>query len=216
MTGQNQNCIWVGIGIDVSEETELNRVVVEMNNLLAEKYGASKDFTGSNHPHLNLYDLSVPIENLELIIEKVREISEINKGFEVEIGEVNYFPFGLFFLEISKNDALNKLHKRIVEELVKLKGKCIDEDYLAPYRKYSERQKEVLMQYGNPHVLDQFQPHITIGHVKNQQDKLDTICKELSKFAPMTKLKIESVHIVTDGEKDNRTLGKFDLILVGQ
>lgn len=211
----NQNCLWIGIGIDVSEGTELNRTVVKMNNLLAEKYGANKDFAESNHPHLNLYDLSVPRGNLELIIRKVREISESQKSFEVGIKKVNYFPFGLFFLEINKNDALDGLHKRVIEEIAKLKGECIDEDYLAPHRKYSEKQKELLIQYGNPYVLDQFQPHITIGHVRNQSDKLDMICKELNRSVLMAKFKIESLYIVADGGKNNKTLGRFDLISMG-
>lgn len=209
----NQNCIWIGIGIDVPED--IQRIVVRMNDLLADKYGANKYFSENKHPHLNLYDLNVPRKNLELIVDKVRKISESQEKFEVEIEKVNYFPFGVFFLGIRMNNILNGLHKRMVEEVVQLKDECINEDYLAPHRQYSEKQKESLMQYGNPHVLDQFQPHITIGHVSNQHSKIDAIYKELNDFVLMTKFKIERVHIVTDGEKNNKTLGKFDLIPVG-
>ncbi len=211
----NQNCVWIGISVDI-EKLELRRDIVEMNNLLVGEYGANKSFAGGECPHLNLYDLSVPRENLELIVKKVKEMTESQKIFEIEMGKVNYFPFGLFFLEIKMNVILNGMHKKIVEEIVKLKGSCIDEDYLAPHRQYSKRQKELLMQYGNPYVLDQFQPHITVGHTRNQQDKLDAICKELSKIAPMTNFRVESVHIVTDGEKDNKKKNASRILLAGE
>lgn len=214
MTEQNQNCIWAGIGIDIPEGSEIYQKIIEMNNLLIDKYGARKDYTGSECPHLNLYDLSVPNGNAKLIVEKIRQISEEQRSFTAKIKRVNYFHFGLFFMEIEKNDMLVELHERIVGEVVKLKDTCIDEDYLAPHRKYNARQKELLMEYGNPHVLDQFQPHITIGHVKNQENKLNEILDGLNKFIPMIELRIDNVHIVTGDGKNKKTLGKFNLVRV--
>jgi len=199
----------------VPEESEIYRKIVQMNDLLAMKYDAKKDFAGSEHPHLNLYDLSAPNENVKLIAERVKTISENQKSFSIKIKGINYFHFGLIFLEIEKNDVLTKLHEKVVEDVVKLKGSCIDEDYLAPHRKYTARQKELLMQYGNPHVLDQFQPHITIGHVRNQGSKLHEISGELNKLILMAEFVIDNVHVVTGEEKDRQTLGKFKLIRVG-
>ena len=215
MAEQNQNCTWVGIGTDVSGESEIYRKIIETNDLLVTKYGAKKDFAGSEHPHLNLYDLSVPNENVELIAKKIKQISEEQRSFEAKVKGINYFHFGMIFLEVEKSDTLAKLHENIVEEVVKLKGDCIDENYLAPHRQYSKRQKELLMQYGNPHVLDQFQPHITIGHIRNQENKLSEISKELNKLISVTEFKIDVVHIVESNGKDNKTLGRFDLIREG-
>src|SRR3989344_7973333 len=140
MTEQNQNCIWMGIGIDIPEGSEIYRRIIEMNDLLVEKYDSKKDFAGSEHPHLNIYDLSVPRENTKLITERVKTISENQRSFTATIKGVDYFSFGLIFLEVEKNDILKKLHKKIVGDVVKLKGDCIDNDYLSPHRKYSAKQ----------------------------------------------------------------------------
>ncbi len=211
MVEQNQNCIWIGIGVDVLEGSGLYGRIIEMNCLLVEKYGAEKNFAGSEHPHLNLYDLSVPKENVELITESIKSISEEQRSFTVKIRGINYFHFGLVFLEVEKNDTLGKLHGKIVEDVVKLKGDCIVNDYLAPHRKYNAKQKELLMQYGNPHILDQFQPHITIGHIRNQENKLKAIQEELNKLITVTEFKIDNVHIVAENEKSKETLGRFNL-----
>ncbi|MEW5805314.1 MAG: 2'-5' RNA ligase family protein [Patescibacteria group bacterium] len=212
MVKQNQNCIWVGIGIEVPMGSQICREIIKANNLLVDKYRAKKGFSGSKHPHLNLYDLSVPNENIRLIAEKLKGISKTQKSFTVKIEDINYFHFGLIFLKIEKSDALVKLHEKIVEEVAKLKSGCIDADYLTPHRKYTARQKEMLMRYGNPFVLDQFQPHITIGHVKNQEDKLDKIRKRLRELISMTEIKIYNIHFVAGNEKDKLMLGKFNLI----
>lgn len=212
MTDQKQNCVWIGIGADISEGMDLCRTINKVNNSLVEKYEAKRDFTGSEYPHLNLYDLSVAKPNLKIISEKIKKIAENQKSFIVRVKEVDYFPFGLFFLGVGKSSELKNLHRKIVEEIVKLKGECIDEDYLAPHRKYNQRQKELLVEYGNPHVLDQFQPHITIGHVKNQEDKLSSIQKELNKTIKITEFRINNLHITVGDGKNYKTLGKFNLI----
>lgn len=213
MSGKNtQNCVWIGIGVDISEGTELYQGVVKMNSLLIGKYGAEGGFAGSEHPHLNLYDLSVPRENLKAIVERVKEVVSTQKNFAVKIGAIRRFSFGLFFLEINNNSGLKKLHRKIVEEVVKLRGECIDKDYLAPYRKYTKRQKELLIKYGNPYVLDQFQPHITIGHVRNTKNNLMAIQEELNRLIPMTELRVDNVHVVAENKKSKKTLGKFSLM----
>jgi hypothetical protein len=111
---------------------------------------------------------------------------------------------------VQKSKQLELLHKNIVKEIVALKGECIDKDYLSPNRKYTKRQKELLMKYGNPFVLDQFQPHITIGNIfdKNQ---LKNICKELNLQLKYQEFEIESIHITVENN-GLKTTKKIKLI----
>ncbi len=198
MNANELNCIWIGVGSDVTKETPLYADCLRMGDVLKIKYGSQLDLSGKDAPHLNFYDLSLPAENLERAAAGLEKLASEQKVFAVKIKSVGYFPFGIFFLEIEKNGELFKLHRHIVEEIVQLKGSCIDPDYLEPHRKYAERRKEILQQYGNPHVLDQFQPHITIGHVKNSHYDFEEIKRELVKLLTAKDWKIDNIHVATD------------------
>lgn len=202
---ENESCIWIGVGTDIPKESALYHTVKDANGLLVKKYNGKDGFAGSECPHLNLYDLSVPKENVNSIIEKIKEIAKEQRSFTVKTGKVNYFPFGLFFLEIEESQDLLNLHKKIVEQIVTLNGGCIDKDYLAPHRKYTQKQRDTLMKYGNPYVLDQFQPHITVGFVRNHENKLAEICKELNSLVQSQEFHVNTVHIVA-GEGKEKTM----------
>lgn len=209
MKRQAVNCIWVGIGISIQENKELYCIIKKLEKILAARYKIKI----SNDPHINLYDLSIPEENIENTVEKIKAIANIQKKFIVEIGKVNCFLFGLFFLEINENKELKNIHDKIVKEIVKLKGCCIDEDYLIPDRKYNERQKQLLMDFGNPYVLDQFKPHVTIGYVGNQKGKLREAELELNGLIGASKkLIVDNLHIVAGWGENKRTVAEFKLL----
>ena len=199
---KKEECIWIGIGFDILKKSELYYDIIEVNKILVKKYGSKTDLN-KNYPHLNLYDLSIPKENLKEIILKIKTILINQKSFIIKIKKVNYFPFGIVFLEIEQNKELEKLHKKIVREVSKLNGKCIDKDYLAPHRTYTKKQKELLIRYGNPFVLDQFKPHITIGFVNNQKDILINICRELNTYIKSNKFQVDCIQVVS-GEKHKK------------
>ncbi len=202
----SKDCIWIGIGIDLPKQSNVYRDVVKFNKQLVKNYGIKKDF----YPHLNIYDLSVPKDNLKAIIKKLKAFVSAQKSFKIKIGKINSFSFGIIFLEVNKSKQLELLHKNIVKEVAVLKGECIDKDYLSPNRKYTKRQKELLIAYGNPFVFDQFQPHITIGNIfdKNQ---LKSICKELNSQLKFQEFVIDSIHITIENN-GSKTTKKIKLI----
>lgn len=211
MAKQKQSCTWIGIGSDVTEGTDIYHKIIEADNLLANKYGTEDNFIIGRRPHLNLYDLSVPSNSIELIVGKMKLISETQKRFTVKARGVSYFHFGIVFLVIKKSKVLTKLHKKAIGEVSGLRGGCIDEDYLALNGEYTKKQKKLLIEHGNPYVLDQFFPHITIGYVKNKREKLGDIRKELDKLIPKSEIQINNIHIVSGDGKEKKTIKRFNL-----
>jgi len=205
MSTENENCIWIGIGTNL-KDGPLCDSIKDANNLLVKEYNAKSGFAGSEYPHLNLYDLGVPTDSIDSISKILKEIVADQGSFTLKTGAINYFPFGLFYLEVEENAELINLQKKIVERIVTLKGACIYKDYLAPHRKYSEAQKDSLMKYGNPHVLDQFRPHITIGFVDHKKNDLNKI-REIIHIEPQ-KFYINNIHL-TVGDGDQRTIEVF-------
>ncbi len=196
---------WIGIGVDLPKQSNIYRDIVKFNKLLVKNYGIKKDF----YPHLNIYDLSVPKDNMKAIVKKLKAFVSTQKSFKIKTGKINSFSFGAIFLEVNKSKQLESLHKNIVKEILVFKGEYIDKDYLSPNRKYTKRQKELLMTYGNPFVLDQFQPHITIGNIFDKK-QLKNICKELNSQLKSQEFVIESVHITIEN-KGSKTTKKIKL-----
>jgi 2'-5' RNA ligase len=204
---ENKTCVWIGIGANIPETSRLGEAIGAAHALLRKKYDSRPGFSGSSRSHLNLYDLSVPRQNLKAVVETVKMIAAAQKSFTLRTGEVDYFPFGLFFVETLKNSKLIVLHKKLVAQVSALKGDCIDPDYLEPRRKYSVEQKRILMRYGNPHVLDFFHPHITIGQVNS--GNLKSIKKELNGLFGEEKLIMDHLRITIENKAGKKVTKRF-------
>ena len=204
-------CVWIGIGVEIKEETSLYKECLKINRLLSDEYGAQINFSDNQVPHLNIYDLSIPEENISSVTNVLATIVDSLRKFSIKINMVGHFPFGLFFLEIENNNILKSLHAQIVNAVNPLREDCVDPDYLQPHRKYTNQQKEYLDQYGNPHVLELFKPHITLGHIKRRTD-LDFIEKKLGPIQIIREFEVNNVTLVTeDALGKNKTLMRFDL-----
>lgn len=203
--------MWIGIGADIDSESDLFKTCREMNQILAAKYGARQGFSGSEHSHLNLYDLSVPEENLDQINEALMQTCTSEKKITLEVEKLDYFPFGTFFLKVRDNRQLSELHKRIVTAVSNLKGECLDPDYKSRESGYDSQQRELFYQYGNPFVLDRFMPHISVGHIRVSAEKLEEAKGELEKTSWSNEFKISSIHFIVERNGSHEGIYKFQL-----
>src|SRR5262249_17999723 len=158
------NCSWIGIGIELphllSEQSiKINKEILAINP-------DSYEFSPSNRPHLNLYDLDVPESKISEIIISLGDVLKDKASFEVKILNINYFQFGAIFLELERHPALLDLHSAIVLAVAPYRGNCMCKDYLQPWRKYTQEQEKLLNAYGNPFVLNEFHPHISLGFIR--------------------------------------------------
>jgi len=190
------HCIWIGIGVDIKKKDNLYKEWTSINKILSNGSANTLSFSENRLAHLNLYDLDIPKDNLNKIQEELNKIATQMKSFGVPIKAVRHFPFGLFYIEVEKSKPLLKLHKTIVEKISPLKADCICQDYLEPHRKYNQTQKLMLKKYGNPHVLSQFSPHITLSFTKNKN--LQSIQKEARIKLTENTLRVDDFHVVTE------------------
>jgi len=203
-------CVWIGIGVEIKKGTNLYKECLEINGFFSREHGSKIIFSDNEVPHLNIYDLSVPEENISSISQALRSIVDNQGKFTVKINSIGHFPFGLFFLEVENNNILKDLHTQIVGAINPLRGDCIDPDYSQPHRKYTTQQKESLNQYGNPHVLELFKPHITLGHIKDNVD-LNVIEKKLESIRMINEFDIDNITLVAENVSgQNKTLARFD------
>ena len=94
MNNNNKDNVWIGIGINFFQNTTEYSNFQKVNNFLVDKFGSKYVFNPvTNQPHLNLYDIDVPRENLKSIEKELDIISKQFSVFVVNTKGVNYFPF---------------------------------------------------------------------------------------------------------------------------
>ncbi len=203
------NCSWIGIGVELP--SLLTQQCISVNNEISLVNPASYKFSQNNRPHLNLYDLDVPERNISEITSALNNVLSDTPSFEVKILKIGYFQFGAIFLEVEKHPLLLHLHNIVVSTVYKYKGNCVCKDYLQPWRKHTLGQTEMLEKYGNPFVLKEFQPHISVGFIKASEETLNAHVEDLNKYINISSFKIENISLVDDAEKGHNALAAFNL-----
>src|SRR5687768_1639396 len=85
------------------------------------------DFTldGINFiPHITIYSPEFPEENLEIILEKVSEVTKNSDSFTLNFKEI-ILEEDFVMLDFNENSTLSKLHSDIVKELNPLRGNAL-------------------------------------------------------------------------------------------
>lgn len=197
-----EECVWIGIGINITPSDHNYGELLKLNTFLVEKYGSTFIFDPkTNQPHINLYDLDVPKDNLEHIERVLQEIVKDSKSFRIEFDKIDSFKHGTIFISCKTNHDLEQLEKQVVENVVQYKGDCRTEDYWQPWRGHNERQIANRDKYGNPHVLDTFLPHITIGFIRGGQNKLEEVVREANQRSTIKQIHCGNLDLVAHDQQ---------------
>ncbi len=198
------NITWAGVGLNFSADDPGYQELIEINELLINRYGSTFRFDpASNPPHINLYDFDLPKKNLEELCSRLQEAAEQSPRFLVELGEIKYFDHGTIYIGCELSLEMKALEAMVVEQLNPLREGCRTEEYWQVHRKYTEGQKEQREKYGNPHVLETFYPHLTIGFLNGQKSDLDRLVDELNKNFSLKHIPINHIDLVTKDNESN-------------
>ena len=192
MTVKHTDCVWIGIGIDITPSDNIFSQLTKLNSQLNQEFGSSYNLE-LNPLHINLYDLDIPEDSLEKAGEVLREVTHKSNIFSIKLGKVSFFEHGSIFVMCELNELLKTFDREIVEAIVSFKGTCKTEEYWEPWRQYTEQQKIYREQYGNPHILDAFIPHITVGYVKKEKTELERITNQLSEKFEASEFKVKQI-----------------------
>jgi 2'-5' RNA ligase len=205
----SKECVWIGVGIDIKPEDSYYPEIVKLSEILKQQYGSNYEFSTSNPPHINLYDIDIPKTNLEKASRSLERIAEKWKHFSVKLASIDFFKHRAVYIQCELSNPLRQLEKEIVEALADYREGCRTEDYWQPWREYNQPQINNRNKYGNPHVLDTFTPHITLGCVKT---KLSQAVQETKRFFVPTELSVKQIDMViqnSNGEFIAREHFKF-------
>lgn len=212
MENNNSKCVWIGIGVELTNSQSIYSDCILINKYLFNKKITSSHYSKDEPPHLNLYDLDIKTNNFSQSKIILKNILKDRKSFYVKVKSIEYFPFGLFFIELEKNHELIQLHELVVKNISELKGNCVNPSYLEPHRSYNSEQKLMLNSFGNPHVLQQFRPHITLGFITDKKADLDAVKKKLNGMLKTDKIKVDKITLVTENNAGRKILEVVELI----
>ena len=170
---------WTGVGLDILPDEAAYEEIIGLNELIRTHTLYSFDPT-NNPPHINLYDFDFPLESIEKIASSLEAISHKHQPLTLAVTGVHYFPHGSIYLGFAPTESLLDLETEVVETLNPIREGCRTDVYWQPWRKQTEAQAVNLEKYGNPHVLDTFVPHLTIGFIKDRPEVLESICDNLT------------------------------------
>lgn len=205
----NNDCVWIGIGINIKSGDEGYEEFIKLNNDLVQNYGSTFVFDAeTNQPHINLYDLDIPKANLGNIESELQEIASQFNPFSVQLNNTTFFDHGTIFVACELNSELKRLEEKVVKNIVDFKGSCRTEDYSQPWRKYTEEQILNREKYGNPYVLNTFTPHITVGFVKTKPVELQTVSLDVNEKFSFEKLYCDHLDLVVHGNLGELTYSK--------
>ena len=195
--------VWVGIGVNFMPADVGYKEFADANRLLVDKYGSTFGFDPKvNQPHVNLYDVDIPVTNLADVEVAIQQIAENTIPFDIELSGIKSFEFGSIYVACKQSEQLARLGEEIVTRITDFRDGCKAKDYWQPWRKLTEEQKKNREKYGNPFVLTTFLPHISVGFVKRDAFGLEKIVSEIDSGFNLERFTCDRLDLVVHGEKD--------------
>lgn len=134
-------------------------------------------------PHATIYQAQYPVENYEKVREKISEVAKSTKPMELHMKDYEMHAGVYAWWNISKTKELNRLHYGLLELSGLRNGLLlpfIRED-MTGYKaggEFDGTQKRNVEKYGAVVVAESFQPHVTLGNLK-QKSTTDEMRKAL-------------------------------------
>lgn len=149
-------------------EGEQQDELVRLSSAAAQRFPALFTLDDRHLPHLTLYQSVFPLAHKMQTYECLQSCAAHTKSFNVVLHDFSEFRGALFY-DAEKDDSLMSLHQHIVTSLNPLReGLLTDEcrKFLHDSSLSSKEQKNV-MNYGNPFVLEQYRPHVTLTKLRD-------------------------------------------------
>lgn len=138
-------------------------LVPEDKDLTSFREALNLEKTDKIGPHITLYIFETQEKNKEEIKRKADSISEEFLPIEINAQGVDLSKYGTLRLLVEKHQKLQKFHEKLVKSLAKFRDKDAFSKAKKFYDEFSPEEQELIDKYGRPNLLQNFEPHITLG-----------------------------------------------------
>ncbi len=127
-------------------------------------------------PHVSLYQLPCPTTNYAGLKAEARRVAERTAPFRVETEGYEVRSSGFVWWKVKKSAELEQLHRKVLSFLNPLRDGLLlpgikpDFSGHTAGRSFNPEEMKAVREYGTPHALDLFKPHITLGRLVDRED----------------------------------------------
>lgn len=123
-----------------------------------------------NFPHITLYAPEYPKNNFTKVINKLEDISKKTKEVVLEFDNF-VAKYGYLIISFKESKAINNLHKLVLQKLNHLREGRIREKYEKEIKngKYTKDEVNNIQNYSYHHVLETYNPHLTLARFENNE-----------------------------------------------
>lgn len=176
---------------------EVARASIMISQKLSKKEDAFFVLDNVNYfPHITCYSIEFPESNIEKVIEVIDDISNNFSPVEFRYKK-NEAVLGWVAVYFEYHDELRKLHSRLIKELSPLRYKNEVNGSTRIDEGTPDEERINIENYGRPHIMNTYNPHLTITRLKDydvvEKTSTDLIWK-INKFTS------DSIGIFVSGE----------------
>jgi len=166
----------VTINIFLSPEHFFEEQIIDLSLKIKQIYELSYYVDGERfYPHLSLLNMVLPEYNLEKVKTVAQEYFINYSGINIETMDIFCSISGIVMLRVKKNQQLTLLHNEILNIFNPLRDSLINDKYKEEryLEALYEKDRSLILKYGNKWVLDNYDPNITFARLKNINDFKD-------------------------------------------
>lgn len=161
---------------------EIRTVLLPDKNLLEKSLALARNLSTSDGlrfvidnnnfiPHVTLYDAEFPESNFEKLLDMGEDLGKL-LPLDLTFDKFFYGWDGYVAIFFKKTNQIYNFHKLVLEKLNPLRNGH-------QRNKYKKNQSDLVLKYGYHNVLENFEPHLTLGRF-NDDKKAEVFVKELN------------------------------------
>jgi len=156
-------------------------------------------------PHITLYSVEYPTENLQKIFNVLKDFASSHKNFDIDLPELvmdDSEGFPGIEIRVKKTKQLDDFHREVIDVLNPLREGHLREKYKNPeyVKKFPAKSRklmsEILQKTGYARVLEVYKPHISIAAFSAEMKSGEV---KMSSYEA-TKMNVNRIGLFTMGE----------------
>ncbi len=173
----------VELNIVVLPDEKVKELAIDLSRKLRETY--QTDFVldgGKNHPHITIYPARFPEKNVDAVSAYLKTIASRMAPFEVSFGKI-FRHLGFIWWNAELTNEFVYLHRSVMYQLNPLREGLVLKGFQTG--KFALDETYNIQNYGYSLLGNLYQPHITISHLKSEQDArkiIDDMRPRVAKF----------------------------------
>ena len=149
---------------------EIRREAVSLSNNLARRGGLFTLDDKNIFPHVSIYMLELPIDNLEKVIFKLATICKGTKSMSAASEGIRENPDGFIDIPYVCSKELSGFQKNVIEQIDPLREGLIREKDKARLATVGEAERTNILEYGYRYVGAEYVPHLSVSKLPEYKE----------------------------------------------